>query len=186
LLTEQGDTEPAIQALKKANGLIDPEREPRLVLCLHHNLVYHLTTAGQHQEAADLLPQLKELAATHGGTKDRLRLDWVEGRVAAGLGDHERAQGLLTKVRQTFLAEGNAFDAALASLDLSISYLAEGKAAEVRELADEMVTVFRDLEVAREPMAALLLFQEAARQETATAELTREVAASLTRARGGT
>jgi hypothetical protein len=46
LLTEQGDTEPAIQALKKANGLIDPEREPRLVLCLHHNLVYHLTTAG--------------------------------------------------------------------------------------------------------------------------------------------
>jgi hypothetical protein len=35
-------------------------------------------------------------------------------------------------------------------------------------------------------MAALLLFQEAARQETATAELAREVAASLTRARGGT
>ena len=186
LLTEQGDTEPAIQALRKANGLIDPEREPRLVLCLHHNLVYHLTTAGRHQEAADLLPQLMELAATHGCAKDRLRLDWVEGRVAAGLGDHERAQGLLTKVRQAFLAEGNAFDAALASLDLSISHLAEGKTAEVRELADEMVIVFRDLEVAREPLAALLLFQEAARQETATAELAREVAASLTRARGGT
>jgi hypothetical protein len=34
-----------------------------------------------------------------------------------------------------------------------------------------MVTVFRDLEVSREPMAALLLFQEAARRETATVEL---------------
>jgi hypothetical protein len=110
----------------------------------------------------------------------------VEGRVAAGLGDHEQARQLLTKIRQTFLAEGNAFDAALASLDLSISNLAKGTTAEVRELADEMVIVFRDLDVAREPLAAALLFQEAARQETATAELARQVAASLTRARGGT
>jgi len=184
LLIEKGDTEPAIQALKKANGLIDPEREPRLLLCVHHNLVHTLSSGvGRFQEAAALLPKLKELAATHGSAKDRLRLDWVEGRTAAGLGDHELARRLLTKVRQTFLAEGNAFDAALASLDLSISYLAEGKTAEVRELADEMVTVFRGLDVAREPLAALLLFQEAARQETATAELAREVAASLTRAR---
>jgi tetratricopeptide (TPR) repeat protein len=187
LLIEKGDTEPAIQALKKANGLIDPEREPRLLLCVHHNLVHTLSSAvGQFQEAADLLPKLRELAAIHGSAKDRLRLEWVEGRTAAGLGDHERARPLLTKVRQTFLDEGNAFDAALASLDLSISYLAEGKTAEVRELADEMVTVFRDLDVAREPLAALLLFQEAARRETATTELAREVAASLTRAREST
>src|SRR6266545_1433672 len=184
LLIEMGASTPAIQALKKANGLIDPEREPRLLLCVRHNLADNLSKAGLFHEAAALLPDLKELAATHGCAKDRLRLDWVEGRAAAGLGDHERARRLLTKVRQTFLEEGNAFDAALASLDLSISYLAEGKTAEVRELTDEMVSVFRNLDVAREPMAALLLFQEAARQETATAELAREVAASLTRARG--
>ena len=184
LLTEKGDTDSAIQALKKANGLIDPEREPRLLLCLRHNLVDNLSKAGRHREAAALLPDLKELAATHGSTLDRLRLDWVEARVAAGLGDHERARSILTRIRQTFLGEGNAFDAALAALDLAISYLEDGKTAEVRELADEMVTVFRDLDVSREPMAALLLFQEAARRETATAELAREVAASLTRARG--
>ena len=183
-LIEQGDTESAIQSLKKANGLIDPKREPRLLLCLRHNLADNLSKAGQFQEAAALLPDLKELAATHGSTLDRLRLEWVEGRTAAGLGDHERARRLLSKVRQTFLSEGNPFDAALAALDLAISYLEEGKTAEVRELADEMVRVFRDLDVAREPMAALLLFQEAARRETATAELAREVAASLTRTRG--
>ena len=49
-----------------------------------------------------------------------------------------------------------------APLGLSISCLAEGKTAEVRELADEMVTVFHNLDEAREAMAALLLFQEAA------------------------
>jgi tetratricopeptide (TPR) repeat protein len=185
LLTEMGDTESAIQILKKANGLIDPNREPRLLLCLRHNLVDNLSKAGCHREADALLPDLKALAATHGSAKDRVRLDWVEGRVATGLGDHDLAHRLLTQVRQTFLDEGNAFDAALAGLDLSISHLQEGKTTEVREIADEMVTVFRDLDVSREALAALLLFQDAARRETATAELAREVAATLTRARGG-
>lgn len=183
LLTEMGETEPAIQALRKANGLIDPEREPRLLLCLRHNLADNLSKAGRHREAAALLPELKALAAAHGSTLDRLRLDWVEARVATGLGDHDRARSLLNEIRQTFLAAGNPFDAALAALDLSISYLEEGRTAEVRDLAEEMVTVFRDLGVAREPLAALLLFQEAARCETATVELVREVAASLSRAR---
>jgi tetratricopeptide (TPR) repeat protein len=181
---EQGDTESAIQALERANGLIDPAREPRLLLCIRHNLADNLSKAGRHREAAALLPDLRELAATHGSAQDRLRLDWVEGRVAAGLGDHDRACRLLTQIRRTFLEERNAFDAALAALDLSISHLQEGKTAEVRELADEMVTVFRNLEVSREPLAAVLLFQEAARRETVTVELAREVAASLTRARG--
>jgi tetratricopeptide (TPR) repeat protein len=184
LLTEMGETESALQALKKVNGLIDPAREPRLLLCVHHNLAYNLSEADRHREAAALLPTLRELAATHGSAKDRLRLDWVEGRVAAGLGNHERARELLVQVRQTFLDEDNAFDAALAGLDLSISHLQEGKTAEVRELADEMVTVFRNLAVSREALAALLLFQDAARHETATAELAREVAASISRARG--
>jgi hypothetical protein len=59
-------------------------------------------------------------------------------------------------------------------------------AAEVRVLADEMVAVFRAHNVSREALAAVLLFQEAAHREAATAELAREVAALISRARGGT
>ena len=125
---------------------------------------------GRHSEASDLLPSLRDLAAAHGSTLDRLRLQWVEGRVAAGLGDHTQARHLLAGVRQTFLDHGNPYEAALATLDLVISYLEERSTAEVRVLADEM--------------AAVLLFQEAAHREAATAELAREVAASLTRALG--
>jgi len=182
VLIEMGDSEAAVQALKKALGLIVPERDPRLLLCIRHNLVDNLSKMGRYTEAADLLPELRALAATQGSAPDRLRLRWVEGRVAAGLGDHDHARQLLTDVRQTFLADGNPYDAALATLDLVIPYLEEGKTAEVRALADEMVTVFRDHDVSREALAALLLFQEAARRETATAALAREVAASLTRA----
>ena len=182
-LTELGESEAAIQALRKANGLIDPAREPRLVLCVRHNLVDSLSKAGRHREAADLLPELKAVAAAHGSALDRVRLEWVEGRIAAGLGDQARARELLAEVRQRFLADGNAFDAALAGLDLAISYMEEGRAAEVRDLADEMVIVFRDLDLPREALAALLVFQEAARRQTATADLAREVAATLARAR---
>ena len=180
---EMGESRSAIQALKKANGLIDPEREPRLLLCVRHNLVDNLSKAGRYQEASDLLPELKALAAEHGSRLDGLRLDWVEGRVAAGLDHHEQARALLAGVRQRFLADGNVYEAALATLDLVIPCLKEGKTAEVRELAEEMVSVFHEHDVSREALAALLLFQEAARRETATAELAREVAASLSRAR---
>ncbi|MES1241214.1 MAG: hypothetical protein ABUT39_06300 [Acidobacteriota bacterium] len=181
---EQGDTESAIRALEQANGLIDADREPRLVLCIRHNLVDNLSKMGRHREAADLLPNLRELAAAQGGALDHLRLRWVDGRVAAGLGEHERARQLLNGVRQTFLDDENPYEAALATLDLVVPYLEEGNTAEVRLLADEMVAVFRAHNVPREALAAVLLFQEAAHREAATAELAREVAALLSRARG--
>jgi hypothetical protein len=47
-----------------------------------------------------------------------------------------------------------------------------------------MVAVFRAHIVSREALAAVLPFQEAAYGEAATAELAREVAASISRARG--
>jgi tetratricopeptide (TPR) repeat protein len=180
---EMAEPDSAVLALKKANGLIDPARDPRLLLCIRHNLVDNLSKMGRHAEATDLLPDLRTLAAEQGSAFDRLRLDWVEGRIAAGQGDHDRARDLLTAVRQAFLADDNAFDAALATLDLVIPYLEEGNTAEVRALADDMVTVFRHHDIAREALAALLLFQESARRETATAALARETATVLTRAR---
>jgi hypothetical protein len=48
-----------------------------------------------------------------------------------------------------------------------------------------MMNVFRAQEVAREALAAWLLFHRAAAREAVTAELTREVAASLHQARTG-
>ncbi|MES1211027.1 MAG: hypothetical protein ABUL63_01705, partial [Acidobacteriota bacterium] len=68
-----------------------------------------------------------------------------------------------------------------AAVDQAISHLHEGRTAEVRALAEEMLAVFQGLEVSREPMAAVLLFHEAAVQEIATAELAREIAAALSR-----
>jgi hypothetical protein len=54
----------------------------------------------------------------------------------------------------------------------------------VKELAGEMVAVFRSQNVAREALAALLTFQTAAFMDRATISLAQEIAAALVRTRG--
>jgi hypothetical protein len=75
------------------------------------------------------------------------------------------------------------FDAAVAGLELAAQYLEEGRTAEVKVLADELVTIFKAQKVQREPLAALTLFCKAATRETATAELAQRLVEYLYRAR---
>jgi len=70
---------------------------------------------------------------------------------------------------------GLPYDAALASLDLAVLYLEEGRTREVKDLAREMAEIFKAQGIAREALAALTLFVEAAQKETATVELVRRV-----------
>jgi hypothetical protein len=85
-------------------------------------------------------------------------------------------------VRRVFLEHPLPYDYALASLDLSLVLLEEGRTAEVRTLAEEMLSVFAAQQVHREALAALRLFCEAAKQEAATVELARRVERFLRRA----
>lgn len=184
-LIEMGETERAIDALKEAAGLVQPEREPRLVYGLQHNLVDNLTKAGRFAEARPLLSGLWALVRAHGGRLDQLRVRWVEARIAAGLGERERAREGFLEVRQVFLDREMAYDAALASLELAVLSIEEGRIAEVKMLAAEMVAVFQAQQVEREALAAVMAFQKAAEMETASAGLAREVAATVGRAQTG-
>jgi hypothetical protein len=73
----------------------------------------------------------------------------------------------------------------MASLDLALLYLREGRTAEVQPLAAEMVALFESRDVHREALAAVHLFQEAAQREEVTAGVVREVAGRLEAARRG-
>jgi hypothetical protein len=170
-------------ALQEAGKLVDPERDPRLVLCLRHNLMDNLATAGRFAEARDLLPDVEALCRASGSRLDEVRLRWIEGRIAAGLGDRAAARRLFDETRREFQARDMAFDAALVSLELAVLSIEEGKTPEVRELAEEMVEIFRARDVHREVLAALAVFQAAAGIDAATADLARDLAAYLTRAR---
>jgi len=113
----------------------------------------------------------------------QLRLAWLQGKIAAGLGEAREAERLFRETRDGFLGQGIGYDAAMVSLDLTLLYLQEGRTAEVRRLAEEMVAAFETQEVHREALAALRLFQDAARSEEVTDSLVRDLATFLASAR---
>ena len=117
----------------------------------------------------------------------QLRLSWLRGKIAAGLGETAEAERFFRETRDGFVRQGNGYDAAMASLDLALLYLKEGRTADVLPLAEEMVALFEAQDVHREALAAVLLFQEAAQREEVTAGMVRELAGRLeTVRRGGT
>ncbi|HXM71528.1 MAG TPA: hypothetical protein VN970_10370, partial [Thermoanaerobaculia bacterium] len=182
-LEQMGDVEQAIAVLREAAPLVVEKRDSRLALCLRHNLVCFLTAAGKSEEAAALLPEVKELALRLGNDLDLLRLRWAEGRVAFGSGQRGPAEQAFKEVQRVFLERDMGYDAALVSLDLAILYAQEGCIPELKQLALDILPVFSSREVHREAMAALLLFQHACEEERLTVELARQLASLLARER---
>jgi tetratricopeptide (TPR) repeat protein len=180
---ESGEPDQAIPVLEKAEALIDPAREPRLLLCARHNLLDNLSKAGRFAEARQMLPQVQALSRIAGSQLDHVRLRWIEARIAAGLGDVEDARAAFSDARQGFLDQDIAYDAALVSLESAAVLLHQGRTKEVRELAREMIPIFQSQEIHREALAALAVFQAAAALDSATVELARDVAAFLVQAR---
>jgi tetratricopeptide (TPR) repeat protein/transcriptional regulator with XRE-family HTH domain len=176
------DYEGAITALQRAASLIDGKKEPRQLGVLKSNLIMNLLHLRRFAEAEVLLPELRRLREQLGQELELLRTVWLEGWTAAGLGRREEALAALEHVCQEFARRQIPFDAALAGLQLAVLYLEEGRTAEVRELAEELLAVFKAQDVHHHALAALTLFWKAARKETATVELARRLADYLYRA----
>ncbi|HSF44162.1 MAG TPA: helix-turn-helix domain-containing protein [Thermoanaerobaculia bacterium] len=180
---QMGAVEGAVETLERAAVLLGEESEPRLRCVLRFNLIVNLVHLGRHDEAAALLPEMRNLAVRLGNGLDLVRALWLESRVLAGLGRREKAVAALEQVRGEFTSREIAYDAALVSLELAVLYLEDGRTSEVRILARQMLWIFRAQGVHREALAALKLFCEAAEREQATVDLARRVAEYLERAR---
>lgn len=179
----QKDVDRAIETTREALALLGRESELRLHLCGLYNLAFYLTGVGRFEEAAELLELNEDLFRQFPEPWTQLRLLWLRGDIAAGLGDLAAAERAYVETREGFVAQGVGYDAAMVSLDLAVFYLRQGRRAEVRRIAEEMIPLFQAQDVHREALAALALFQEAARQDRLTVETTLEVAAYLRRAR---
>lgn len=177
------EPEASTAAILEAMPLLDAEREPRLVLIVLHNLIADLLYLGRAEEASQKLPDARRLAEQLGGELDLARVLWVEAKVSDALGNLAEARERFEQVRSAFDKAGLIYDHALVSLELSTVLLKLGETARVRTLADEMLRIFRSQEVLPEALAAVRVFCEAARQETATVELGRRVVRFLYRAK---
>ena len=183
ILEETGDLTAAIALLREAEPLVDPKNDPRLVLCLRHNLMWLLATEGKAEEAQALFPGVQTLARKLNNGLDLVRLRWAEARIQTAFGRTAKAIELLNKVRAEFTTRGIAYDTALVTLELAALLAGEGRAADVKTLARHLVPIFKAQAVHREALAALALFRQAAERESVTVELARGLLDYLNRAR---
>ena len=176
------EPEEAIGFLVEGIRQIDPEHDPKLVLAAVHGLLWCLVDSGFAAEANRLLAEARPIYEVHGQHFDQLRRLWLEGRIAAHLGEEARAEFFLHQVREGFKEVDQAYDVALISLDLAALWLHQGRTLEIKELIDEMITIFRARSIHREALGALLMLKKAFETDQATAALLRTVTTELWRA----
>jgi tetratricopeptide (TPR) repeat protein/transcriptional regulator with XRE-family HTH domain len=177
-----GDYDGAINALKKAGPLVDNNLEPRLLCVVRYQLVSHLCHLSRFAEAQEQLPQVRALAERLGQALDLVRTRWMEGWVASGLGRKEEAIAALEQVSRDFSSLEIPSDAALATLELSVLYLEDGRTAEVRRLALGLAWILKTEALHSQALAALRLFYDAAEKEAVTLDLARRIGDYLYRA----
>ncbi len=182
LLERTGDYEGALATFEEAASRVSQQEEPRLLFSLRFNSAVNLCHLGRYAEAEAFLPEVRLLVARLGNGLDSVRLRWLEGRTAAGLGATEEALSALSWVRTEFAAQSIAYDAALVTLELAVLQLERGRTRDVKALARQMAPIFQTQGVHREALAALKLFCEAAEKEAATVELAKRIVEYLYRA----
>jgi transcriptional regulator with XRE-family HTH domain len=180
---QMGDSESALAALREAAPLVEGTGDPHLSLGLRFDTANNLYHLERYAEAAELMPELRELAVRQAYDLDLVRVSWLAARLAASQGKTEEAAAALEQVRRDFTARELPYDAALSSLDLAVLWLQAGRTPEVKALAVAMGWIFQATGIHREALAALSLFCNAARQESATVDLARQAVDEIERAR---
>jgi tetratricopeptide (TPR) repeat protein len=183
VLRELGDLEQAIDLLERSGSEIDADSEPRLYAYARFNLLGCLTQAERHEEAEQLLPEVRARFRSAAKPLDLVRLRWAEASISTGLGRFDEAEAGFRAVQLEFLDRRMGYDAALVSLDLAVLYAQRGATQELKRLAAEVMPAFESREVHREAMAALIMFQNACEEERLTVKLARHLAAFLQRER---
>ena len=181
LFFNSGDFDQAIVVGLKALAAIDPTADAKLYLAAEHNYTFFLTEAGRYREAWARLEAHASLYDAFPDSWTQLRRQKLQSEILRGLGRREEAEAALISVRVGFMHEGLGFHAAMAGLALAYLYVEECRTQEVKRLAEEMVPIFMAQDIHREAAAALLLFQEAARQEAVTISMLKELIAYMGR-----
>lgn len=157
VLGELGRELQALEVLERAESCLDLDK-PTLWLRLRLDQLYFLCYAQRFEEAEASLAQARELAAVVGKPADRLELDWLSGRVFAGLGRLDEASSLLKKVYVKHREAGHAFEAVSAALDAVAVLTTQGNFASVQEMARELESWTQHGKLADASRSTLRLF----------------------------
>jgi hypothetical protein len=115
---DAGDLRAALDLLATGVAAIDPDRDPGLLAMAEQNIAWTFVLGGRFVEARE---RLGACAGRHIQTDELMlaRIEWLEGRIALGLGDRRRAETAFRGVQGVFLTAGQPGNAALVAQDLA-------------------------------------------------------------------
>jgi tetratricopeptide (TPR) repeat protein len=175
------DVEEAVRLFIRGLGLIDAGRDPKLAMVGCHNLIWCLVESGQAATARQLFTHCQGFFATHLERLDVVKSVWLEGRIAAALGEDERAERCFRDARSSFQELELLYEVGLVALDMASLWLRAGRTAEVKTLIDRTISIFRARKIRREAIGMLLVVREAFQKDQATEALLRTTAIELLR-----
>jgi tetratricopeptide (TPR) repeat protein len=179
VLGNAGELDAALRLIRCGMGLIDPPREPHLMVYATHNYIWFLKELHPAELASEWLDGARRLYQRAGDRQDLVRLRWLEGKIAVRPRDAEKA---LLSARDGLAREGLAYEAALAAMDLAVLYTAEKRGADMRRQASQMLPLFRSEDMYRETLLALVSFKDGGARREPDALLD-EVSVYLSRTR---
>jgi tetratricopeptide (TPR) repeat protein len=171
----RGEPERAVPQLARALEIFTEIGEARGIAMVKHNLALSLIETGHPEDALEQVTEVRPLLQRLGDSLSSTRLRWLEGKILHELGYEQLAERALVEARDDFAAGWIGYDAALVCLDLAMLYARQGRSSDVRELAAQMLPIFRAQDVHQEALAALIIFREAALAETVTLTLIEQV-----------
>lgn len=166
-----GDPEDGIQLIARGLRLIKRDRDPKLGFQSLHTILTFRVERREFKTARRQIWEMRPLYDIHGDRIAKVKLRWIEGKVFVGLGELDRAVRSFQQAKESFLEVGLDYDAALVSFDLAALWLRIGKRAEVRQLLQEMLEIFRARYIAREGIVALVMLRDVADRNELTFEL---------------
>lgn len=167
----------AVRLLRQALGLIEADRDPRLASIALHALTWNLVDAGYPEQALAVYDANEELARHARSPLMELKTVWLQGHMAAALGQHEKAERRLVRARYGYEEREMPYEAALVSLELAVLYARTGRFAELDELTGEILPIFQALGIEPEAAATVQLRRSASQREHAVELLFQVIAA---------
>lgn len=167
-----GQLSAAVDVQREALTLLETSGDRSLLLTSVRNLALDLHEMGQSRSAEELLDQHRS-AMVHAGVWDWPQAQTLRGRLALAAGDADEAERLFLAARAELIRRRDVVYAAVASFDLAVLYLSQGRTGELRRMARLMGQVFEAEDLHEEAMATVVLFQQAVAAESVTLEALR-------------
>jgi hypothetical protein len=168
----------AVRLLRQAQARLDPGRAPRLAFIALHALAWNLADAGYPQEGLEVHLASGALAAHARSPLMELKAAWLQGHLAAALGQDAVAEREYVRALYGYEQREMPYEAALVSLERAVLYARAGRFAELDRQTEEILPIFQALGIEPEAAATVLLRRSVTQQERSV-ELLHQVIAAV-------